>query len=168
MRKSILTALAATMLLTSCGSMRDSFLNPGNWFGRSRAEAVDAGPVNPLIPKRAGGIFRRPEAAYAGVLVDTIAELRIERVPDGAIVQVKGIASTQGWHNARLIEDKDDGSDTTLTYTLQAERSPHRELIGPPQGREIVAAKAVTENDLRDIRVIRVKGAKNARSTRRR
>ncbi|MDU8926815.1 hypothetical protein RXV86_05425 [Alisedimentitalea sp. MJ-SS2] len=148
--------------------MRDSFLNPGNWFGRSRAEAVDEGPVNPLIPKSRGLFRRKAEEEYRGIVIDTIAELRIERATDGAIIQVKGIANTQGWHNARLIEEEDDGSDTTLTYTLQAQRSPYRELIGPPQGREIVVAKVVTENDLAGIRVIRVKGAKNARSSRRR
>ena len=43
-----------------------------------------------------------------------------------------------------------------------------RELVGPPQGREIVAAQSLTDNDLVGIRTIRVKGARNARSTSRR
>jgi len=168
MRKSILSALAATLLLTACGSMRDSVLNPGNWFGRSRAEAVDTGPVNPLIPK-SGGMFRRKaDAEYSGALVDSISELVVERVADGAVIRAKGIAATQGSHNARLVKDDDASTDTTLVYSLRAQTSPHRELIGPAQGREVVIAKTLTENDLIGIRIIRVVAARNARSTRRR
>ncbi|MDQ2088451.1 hypothetical protein [Marimonas arenosa] len=167
MRKTILVGLTAATLLTACGSMRDSALNPFNWFGRSRSEPVEAN-TNPLIPQGGGVFRRRPPQPYAGVPVDTIAELQVERVAGGAIVRVKGIATTQGWHEVRLVEDEDDGREDTLTYTLRALPSGLRELIGPPQSREIVAAKALTENDLVGIRTIRVKGATNARSTSRR
>ena len=168
MRRSFLTGMAASLLLTACGGSVGSGLNPFNWFGRSRSEPVDAGPQNPLIPKRGGLFARRPDAPYTGLPVDTIAELRVERVAGGAIIHAKGIAATQGSHNARLVEDKDDGADNVLTYTLRAERSGLRELVGPAQGREVVAAKALTDSDLAGIRTIRVKGARNARATSRR
>lgn len=170
MRKTILASLAASLFLTACGSMRDSAFNPFNWFGRSRSEPAAEANTNPLIPtRRGGGVFRRagPEV-YLGQPVDTIAEMHVERVAGGAVIRVKGIAASQGWYNVRLVEDKDDGSDTTLTYTLRAQPSGLRELIGPPQSREIVAAKALTDNDLEGIRTIRVKGVKNARATSRR
>ena len=169
MRKSILYGVATALLLTGCGSMRDSGLNPFNWFGRSRSEPVAEGTVNPLIPERSGGIFRRrAEGPYAGQPVDTISELAVERVAGGAIVRVKGIAATQGSHDVRLVEDEDDGRDDTLTYTLRALPSGLRELIGPPQSPEVVAAKALTANDLEGIRTIRVRGVRNQRATSRR
>jgi len=168
MRKSILSLLTAGLLLSACGSVRDSALNPFNWFGRSRSEPVAEGPVNPLIPKRRGVFSRSPEPEYSGALVDTIAELHVERVAGGAIIHVKGIAASQGSHDVRLVEDEDDDKPDTLTYTLKSLRSPYRELVGPPRGREIVAAQSVTDNELAGIRTIRVIGLRNARSTSRR
>lgn len=38
MRKAVLAGLAAVMVVTGCASVRDSRLNPFNWFGRSKEE----------------------------------------------------------------------------------------------------------------------------------
>ena len=148
--------------------MRDSVINPRNWFGRSKSEAVSSGPVNPLIPQRGGVFSRKPEAEFVGLPVATVSQLRVERVADGAIVHVKGVTDTQGWHDIRLIKDENASKKGTLTFSLRGLRSPHRELIGPTQSREVVAATSLTQNDLVGVRTIRVVGAKNARSTRRR
>ena len=165
MRKSLLALVVASMTLTACGSIRDSAINPFNWFGRSKSEAVSAGPTNPLIPKRGGIFTRRAPGAYAGVPVATVKELVVERAAGGAIIRVKGVASQQGPYEVRLVED--DGEDVkanTLSYTLKALRTPTR-LVGPETSREVVAAVFVTDNDLAGIRTIRVKGAQNARTT---
>jgi hypothetical protein len=170
MRKPIVSGLVAALLLSACGGSGGSSANSslGGWFGRSRSAPVAEGEVNPLIPETRGVFRRREAAAYGGVPVETIAEMHVERTAGGALLQVKGIAQTQGYHDARLVEDEDDGSDTTLTFTLRAVPSGLRELIGPPQSRQIVAAKALTENDLLGIRTIRVRGVQNARTTSRR
>lgn len=167
MRTPILALLLAGMTLTACGSIRDSGLNPFNWFGRSRAETLPAtGPVNPLIPTGGGLFSRRGPAAYTGTPVAVIKDLVIERAAGGAIIRVKAVADRQGPFEVRLIKD-DDAKDGTLSYTLKALQTPTR-LVGPETAREIVAAKFVTDGDLAGIRTIRVKGAKNARSTSRR
>lgn len=166
----LVSGLVAALLLTACGGSGGSSASGslGGWFGRSRPAKVAEGEVNPLIPQTRGIFNRRASREYFGVPVDTIAEMHVERTAGGALLQVKGVAQTQGYYDARLVEDKDDGSDTTLTFTLKALPSGLRELIGPPQSRQIVAVKALTENDLLGIRTIRVRGVKNARTTSRR
>lgn len=166
MRTPLLALLLATMTLTACGAVRDSAFNPFNWFGRSRGEALPEGSTNPLIPKRGGVFARRGPGEYAGTPVAVIKELVVERTAGGAIVRVKGVADRQGPYEVRLIKD-DDAKPGTLSYTLKALRTPTR-IVGPETGREIVAAKFVSDGDLAGIRTIRVKGAQNARSTSRR
>lgn len=167
MRKSLLALVVASMTLTACGSMRDSAINPFNWFGRSKSEAVPAGTANPLIPKSGGVFTRRAPDVYAGVPVATIKELVVERAPGGAIIRVKGVAAQQGPYEVRLVKDEngsEDATNNTLSYTLKALRTQTR-LVGPETSREVVAAVFVSDNDLVGIRTIRVKGAQNARTT---
>ncbi len=152
------------MTLAACGNSR---LNPLNWFGRSRAETVTAsGEVNPLIPTRGGLFARRAAPPYSGAPVDTVRDLVVERVAGGAIVRATGVAATQGSWEVRLVKDEDESDASTLSYTLRA-YLPAGQRVGPETGREMVAAKFVTDNDLAGIRTIRVKGARNARVTRR-
>ncbi|WP_322865787.1 hypothetical protein U5922_006030 [Aquicoccus sp. G2-2] len=167
MRKPILVLLLASMTLAACGSMRDSRINPFNWFGRSRAEApATAENTNPLIPKRSNMFQRRAPGPYAGLTVDQVTALKIERAPGGAIVHVTGVAATQGSYDVKLVKEDSDRADT-LVYTLKA-LVPPRQRVGTELSRELTAATFVTTNDLSGIRTIRVLGARNARSTSRR
>ncbi len=164
MRTSIILLLTATLTLSACGAVRDSRINPFNWFGNSRAERLPADAnTNPLIPERSGVFARRPEAPYAGVPVAVIDDLAIERSPGGAIIRVRATAARQGAHEVRLIEEEDESDATTLTYTLKAQFPQGQRRVGPKTSRELTAARFVTSNDLEGIRTIRVKGARNAR-----
>lgn len=169
MRTSIILLLTATLTLSACGAVRDSRINPFNWFGGSRAESLPATEnTNPLIPERSGVFARRPEAPYAGVRVAVIDDLTIERSPGGAIIRVRGTAAKQGAHEVRLVKEDDESDATTLTYTLKAQFPQGSRRVGPATSRELTAARFVTSNDLAGIRTIRVKGAQNARSSSRR
>jgi len=154
--------LVSTLVLAGCGNSR---LNPFNWFGRSRGEVIVAS-TNPLIPTRSG--FRRPKAAYNGTPVDQITALVIERTPGGAIIRVTGLAATQGSFDVLMepINEDDVAVDGVLTYTLKA-RLPRRPQ-GPASTREVVAAHFVTDQQLEGVRTIRVVGARNAHTVRRR
>lgn len=169
MRTSIILLLTATLTLSACGAIRDSRVNPFNWFGGSRAESLPADEnTNPLIPQRSGVFARRPEAPYVGVPVAVIDDLSIERSPGGAIIRVRGTAATQGAHEVRLVEEEDESDATTLTYTLKAQFPQGTRRVGAATSRELTAARFLTSNDLEGIRTIRVKGAQNARVTSRR
>ena len=64
MRKTLPLLLAATLVLTACAGIRDSRVNPFNWFGQSRSERIEpAANTNPLIP-RGGGLFARARARW--------------------------------------------------------------------------------------------------------
>lgn len=166
MRKSVLALLVAGMTLTSCGAIRDSRINPFNWFGRSQAEAPRAeGSTNPLIPERTMFQRRRGPEVYLGRAVDQIVEMRVERAAGGAVLRVKGIAATQGSFDVRLTDD-DETPDGTLSYTLRA-LVPPGQRVGTAPSREVVAARFITDKELAGIRKIVVNGGRNARSSRR-
>ena len=171
MRFSLLALTAAAMLLTACGGMRESRMNPANWFGRSTSTAVEPGmvvtadgqveEVNPLIGERkqsqisskkarraqAGAftsIFDREEGPYAGTLVDQVTDLNIERTATGAIVRVTGTSARQGAFDVRLVPTNEGVPiDGVLTYELRA-LQPLNTLQGPPRSRVIKAGAPLT------------------------
>ncbi|MEP1944260.1 MAG: hypothetical protein ABJJ03_14260, partial [Sulfitobacter sp.] len=101
MRISLTGLLVASLALGACGVVRDSALNPGNWFGRSTAEPIEAvadKPINPLIPQTSS-IFARQtddEKTYVGKPFDEIVDLTVERTIGGAIIRATGRADRQG------------------------------------------------------------------------
>jgi len=161
--------LCSALVLAGCGGgLANSWVNPGNWFGQSRGEALAAdGPVNPLIPKRS--LLKRAKVPYQGTAVDQITELRIERLPGGAIIRVVGVADAIGYYDVRLQSDT-DGKPVkgVLSYTLNAARPAELIQGGGAAARQITAARYVSDQDLEGVRTITVRGARNQRSTRRR
>jgi len=171
MRISHCVLLAATLTLGACGIVRDSALNPTNWFGRSTSEPVAAGEtaaVNPLIPQTSGLFSRRNAAAvlYPGVPVDEITELTIERVSGGAIVRVTGLGARQGVHDVQLTPADAEGIavNGVLTYRLEGVMPQRATAPGGAASREVTAALRITDQDLRGVSTIRVEAQRNARS----
>lgn len=140
-------AAALVLALAGCGAVRDSAVNPLNWFGRSApaapAAATAAGPVDP-----------RPLVA--------VTDLRVAPAAGGAIVEARGLPPTQGWWGAALVE-RPGAVPGTLAYTLRAVPVPVARRVGPPQSRELVVATFVTDRALAGVRTIRVDGAGSAR-----
>tara|TARA_R110002049_G_scaffold23545_6_gene83484 strand:- start:9746 stop:10264 length:519 start_codon:yes stop_codon:yes gene_type:complete len=172
MRKTILALTASTLLLTACGAVRDSRVNPFNWFGNSRSVAVEqTASTNPLIPKK-GGLFanrRAAEETYEGRPFEQVTELTIERVPGGALIRATGLAARQGIYSVRLTPQNDDELpvDGVLTYRIEGIRPETQTPQGAKPTREVIAARRVTDQTLRGVRTIRVEGALNALVARR-
>ncbi len=165
MRRSALLLLAASFILASCGSWSTSRLNPGNWFGRSRAvQAADAAEVNPLIPTKSGLKGKNPADRH--VLIDSISALRVERTNSGAIIQATGIASRQGAFDAVLTAQT--AAKGVLTYSFEIVNPLNLRPVGTERSRTVTVARVLTNQDLQGIRTIRVTGARNSRETRRR
>lgn len=170
MRILLSTLLISGLTLTGCGYVRDSAINPANWFGRSQAVAVDtAVQTNPLIPAGGGGgLFRRArakDAIYTGIVFEKVVDLQVERVPGGALIRATGRAARQGRYEVRLTPvTKDEAPvDGVLTYRFEGVIPPNATDIGTPPTREATAARKVTDQDLRGVRTIRVEGLQNAR-----
>ena len=168
MRKPLSALLISTLVLSGCGAIRDSAVNPFNWFGNARSEPVASENANPLIPSKSGFSLKRRAQKYGGQAVHTITTLKVERAAGGAIVRVNAVAQTQGSYEVFLTNDTDgEPVDGVLTYTLKALTPSRITAQGSTASREITAATFVTDKTLRDVRRVRVVGATNALVVRR-
>lgn len=150
MRRSLLAALAVLLLVTACGRVRESRLNPFNWFGRSeRVQKVEE--VAPDTDPRP--------------LVDQVLSMSVEPYPGGAIVRATGLPPTQGWWNAELVARPVE--DGVLVYEFRLTQPPEATPAGTQPSREIAVAASVSDIGLTDVREIVVQGTGNARSSRR-
>jgi hypothetical protein len=170
------TVLISALTLTACGTIRDSRVNPANWFGNGRAAPVSVEQkvsTNPLLPAEREGIFaqkRARDAIYLGQPIDQITNLVIERVPGGAIIRATGITAVQGVYSVQLTPVSDDEIpvDGVLSYRLEGIRPARNQGVGSTHTRTVVAARALTRQQLVGVRTIRVQAARNAQASRRR
>ncbi len=196
MRVSVLILLTASLVLASCGSVRESRFNPVNWFGSSTSssnevEAVvnadgEVVPVNPLIGEkrrasqivnvtnrstnaidRAQLLRNKEEGPYQGTLVAQVTSLDIQRTTTGGIVSVTGLTTRQGAFDVRLVaRNQGVPVDGVLTYELRAVQ-PIQTLQGPERTRRIQAAAPLSIQDLEGIRTVQVVARTNTRTSRR-
>ena len=173
MRKTLLALMASTLLVSACGMIRDSRVNPMNWFGRAEPAAVSSteAEANPLIPTRRGlfARIREPEEDYAGRPFEQVTDLTVEPVPGGAIVRATGLAARQGIYAVQLTPENEEELpvDGVLTYRLEGVLPDKATPQGSRPTREVIAARRLTEQDLRGVRAIRVEGQLNALVSRR-
>jgi hypothetical protein len=165
MRKTIPLILIAALVLTSCGRIRDSRLNPFNWFGRGESQAIEgAADRNPLIPRRS--LLAAAEEQDLRQPIQQITLLTIEKNPAGAIIRAEGVSARQGAYELELrpVEDEEVPADT-LRYAFVAYQPPL--AVGTEASRRVVAATDVSNQDLLNIRRIEVVGAANVMTARR-
>lgn len=158
MRTPLLAVLSIALLLGACGRVRDSQLNPFNWFGRSTEQQV-------VAQTAAGSQPSDPRPLVAQVL-----EMRVEQIPGGAIVHATGLPPRQGYWKAALVAENDGKPDEKGVLRLSFRA--YQPLEATPQGsqpsREITAGLFLSNQDLEVVRSIIVRGAQNQRTSRRR
>lgn len=143
--------LGLGLALAGCGRVRDSKLNPFNWFKRSKERTAVAPQAAPADP--------RP-------LVETVLDLKVEPIPGGAIVRARGLPPTQGWWDAELVplEVEEIG---LLVYEFRLAPPDRPTDVNLPQSREVDVAIYVSDYKLEFVSEIVVQGSGNARSARR-
>ncbi len=145
--------IVATLViaLASCGAMKDSKLNPLNWFKRSEAR---------------GMVDVTADAADPRPLVETVLDLVVEPIPGGAIVRARGLPPTQGWWDAELVlkPSEDPGQ---LVYEFRIMQPPEAHDVNVPRSRELDVAIYVSDVKLEFVNEVIVQGATNARSAHR-
>lgn len=154
--------LCAALAVGGCARLAESRINPLNWFGRSVEVLAPASAeaTRPLVPPGRATVIvdaRQPVLSVRGMAVD--------RMPDGAIVRATGVTATQGWFNAQLVRRGLENGVLTLEFVAEAPPAPAG--TGAEATRQITAATRLSEADLAGVRVIRVRGAQNAREARR-
>jgi hypothetical protein len=174
MRKTLSILLISTLTLTACGSVRESRVNPFNWFGQAQSEPVQTKKnTNPLIPEKRGvGLFaglREKNNLYVGIPFEQVTNLTIERVPGGAIIRATGLAARQGYYAVQLTPANEDELpvDGVLTYRLEGVRPNKNTAVGTVPTREVIAGRQLTDQEMAGVRSIRVEGQLNALVSRR-
>lgn len=164
MRKTIPLLLISALVLTSCGRLRDTRLNPMNWFGRAEARSVEGTETNPLIPRRS--LLAAPEKQDTRTSIGTVTDLTVERLPGGAIVRATGVSARQGAYEVGLrAVEGEDVPEGMLRYELVGYQPVNP--AGTQASRTVTAAVRLSDQDLANVRRIEVIGGTNALTTRR-
>jgi hypothetical protein len=141
------------VLLAGCG-LRDSRLNPFNWFGGSQPAQLE-----PLVPTAA------PDQR---ALVADVIDMQVDQLPGGAILRATGRAPTQGYWQAELVlRSGPDQDPTAPIYDFRVFPPVTPAAVSTSQSREVTVALYLSDIDLAGVQSITVQGAANARSTRR-
>lgn len=157
MRLVVMGLLVLTLALPGCARLRDSKVNPFNWFGRSKPVATQT--VESVVPGR---------PADGRILIAEVTDLDVARQPGGAIVRASGLPPTQGWWDAELVaENGGRPVDGVMTYRFVIAAPLKATRTSTPQSRELTAAAYLSDVKLAEIREIVVVGATNSRASRR-
>lgn len=152
MKRRVVLALGAAFLVTGCGAVRESRLNPFNWFGGTRRRQRVADTAEAARDQR--------------LLVSDVTKLSVDPYSSGAIVRATGIAPTQGWWDAELVARPID-ENGVLVYDFRVFPPLTDTPSGTPRSREITVASSLSNVRLEQVREIVVQGSNNALSSRR-
>lgn len=155
MKTPVMALVCAALVLGGCGGLRDSRINPRNWFGESRQAA------RPDLGRMSSTIDNRP-------MVPEVSTLQIERTSSGAIIRAEAVMPVAGWWDAELLTENFgrpvDGV-LTLRFVAAAPRQPV--AAASPAARSITAVYTLNQADLDTIAEVVVVGEGNARRIRR-
>lgn len=167
MRTSVLILLTSTLALSACQSR----VNPLNWFGNDRSDAVIT-ESNPLIPDETeeGRSFfaQEQEVAYVGKPIEQLSSVEVHRVSEGQLVMAVGVSAVHGAHTARLVPREGGIENGVLTLDFMAIPPLEPIVGGSDVSREITAAIVLTEQQIAGLRTIRVASTRNEIDRRRR
>ncbi|MCZ8079919.1 MAG: hypothetical protein O9289_12670 [Rhodobacteraceae bacterium] len=150
MKRTVLAALGVVLVVSGCGMIRESRLNPFNWFGRAEPRET----VTTAAPKD------------QRLLVSQVLTLSVDPYSAGAIVRAKGIPPSQGWWDAELVPRPID-ENGVLVFDFRVFPPITETPEGTPRSREITVAISLSNVKLDQVREIVVQGATNALSSRR-
>ncbi len=152
MHKPLLAALAVTLVLGACGTVRDSRLNPMNWFGRESTETLaPSGGWASEVDRRA--------------LVPTVTALEIIQTTGGAVVYASGVTQTQGWWDVELRPvNRGRPVDGALVYEFVVAAPRTQTAVSTEGSRTVTAGVKVPQARLAGVQRVVVRGAGNQRS----
>ena len=155
MKTPLVALLVVTLGVSGCSSMRESRMNPRNWFGNSAEDAAPSlGPISDSVDNRN--------------LVAQVSSLTIERTSSGALIRAEALTPGAGWWDAELVPDN-FGRPTNGVLSFRFVASPPRNPVPgtSERARTIVAAYPMTQAQLDTVSQVVVAGQDNSRSARR-
>jgi hypothetical protein len=151
MRLPLLATLMLMLALSACGGLRESRLNPFNWFGRSQ-------PIAPVT------LITSVEQADPRPLVQQVLTMSVEPMQGGVIVRATGVPPTQGWWSGELVA-RDLDEQGRLIYDFRIVPPPTATRVSTQFSREVTVADFISNQKLEEISQIIVQGELNARSS---
>ncbi len=145
-----IAALVILGLLAGCAGLSTSRLNPLNWFGKREGVVTEFSIDKPADP--------RP-------LIEMIVDMKIEKLPRGALVRATGRAATQGYWMADLVVNEVDEAGN-LVIDFRAIPALEGAAVSTAQSREITAAVSLRADTFASAKRITVRGASNEKSAR--
>ncbi|MFQ5438055.1 MAG: hypothetical protein ACE5DK_04400 [Paracoccaceae bacterium] len=150
----LITAIVLLTFLVGCAGLRDSRMNPRNWFGRSKEETLT--------------LVQTAPAEDPSALVAEVVSLRVDRLPGGAIIHAVGLPATQGHWQAVLEPLNGELPDKgMLIYEFRLMPPPTPEAAGTKRSREVLVGRFLSSQTLIGVRRIQVIAQKNRRTVRR-
>jgi len=156
MKRPIAVLAVSALVLSGCAGIRESRLNPFNWFAKSQEETLSKSVEgeNIVIDRRG--------------LIDQVLTMRVERVSGGALVHAMGLSPTQGfWDGDLVAQNGGVPVNGVLSYDFRIQQPPGFERVSTQQSREVLVGLFVSDQDLAGVSQIRVVAARNARVARR-
>ncbi len=145
----IVLALGLVAIVAGCATVRESRINPFNWFGQDEE-------VTPVETR----VITDPRP-----LVAQIASVTIDPAPGGAILRVVGLPERQGYFAGALV--RQPAGPGVLGYSFRVVPPPEATRVSTAVSREIVVAVFLSDQTLAGVRQIQVSGATNTRAVRR-
>jgi len=143
------------LILAGCSGLRESRVNPLNWFGRDAAAStpVEADALPQVTQER------RP-------LISEILSVRLEAVDGGALLRVTARTDRQGYYELELVPNATATRFDTLVYDLRGVPPRASTPVGSPRSREVTVALELTAREVAQVKRIQVNGARNGLSLR--
>jgi hypothetical protein len=150
----LITAFALLAFLSACGGLRQSRLNPTNWFGKSKQTQTVVQAVVKVSDQRP--------------LVSQVISLKADRLPGGAIIRAIGLPQTQGYWKAELVPLNGEAPlKGTLTYEFRVAPPPPPQNVGSKPSREVLVGYFISDQKLQGVRRIQVIAQGNRRTVKR-
>lgn len=164
MKTARLAILVLALGLGGCASVRNSALNPFNWFGGGGRDSAEAQATAPVTDPRP--------------LVERVLRLGLDPRPGGVIVSAVGLAPTQGYWNAELVPTPSQvvldpilgrrivPTGGEIVFEFRAAPPPAPARVGAAPSREIAVGLYLRRKSLEGVRRITVVSAGNRRTVR--
>ena len=166
MQSTFFNVLATTVLLAGCAETLGTKPSRMEWLDALKKTRVVDETADALIPSNRLKIFKLKTLTtdLANQPIDQIIHLVADQVPGGVLITATGVTTRTGSYNGQFTTlDSADSSVLEYQFNVFQPPSSNPENL---ETRKVTIAKFLTDQDLTNISLIRVRSASNRLSAR--